>query len=123
MQPEKHFKVVVSYLNARNIFIHILLYLQDDEKMDFGDPFTEIPGKKRFFVDIFYILISLFFALTVFEAVSLHLFSDSASSPPETPSGTKHLIHTSDLKPSYDDLAHIFDSDDSDRDDPGHVSA
>lgn len=60
----------------------------DDEKMDFGDPFTEIP--------------------------------DSASSPPETPSGTKHLIHTSDLKPSYDDLAHIFDSDDSDKDDPEH---
>ncbi|XP_062591831.1 mediator of RNA polymerase II transcription subunit 13-like [Saccostrea cucullata] len=42
---------------------------------------------------------------------------DSASSPPETPSASRNLIHTSDLKPSYDDLAHIFDSDDSDRDD------
>lgn len=76
--------------------------------------------KNKISVDKF---LFLFFALTVFEAVSLHLFSDSASSPPETPSGTKHLIHTSDLKPSYDDLAHIFDSDDSDKDDPEHVSA
>lgn len=97
--------------------------LQDDEKMDFGDPFTEIPGKKQDFCWWIFISVFLFFALTVFEAVSLHLFSDSASSPPETPSGTKHLIHTSDLKPSYDDLAHIFDSDDSDKDDPEHVSA
>lgn len=96
--------------------------------MDFGDPFTEIPGnkkKEREFLLTFYILWSLFFKLTVFRLClkeALNLFSDSASSPPETPSGTKHLIHTSDLKPSYDDLAHIFDSDDSDRDDPGHVS-
>lgn len=49
-------------------------------------------------------------------------FPDSVSPPPETLSAPRNLMYTSDLKPSYDDLAHIFDSDDSDRDDNVHVS-